>query len=93
MRFFSLPGNSRTGNEASSVLFLVALVISLVHSAAAIRSIGSNSLATCMDNSGISATTFDILFTPDNSSLAFNINGVSTISGDVKGMCPLVASY
>jgi hypothetical protein len=39
-----------------------------------------------MDNSGISATTFDILFTPDNSSFSFNIDGVSTISGDVTGI-------
>jgi hypothetical protein len=41
-----------------------------------------------MDNSGIGATTFDVQFTPDNSSFAFNIDGVSTISGNVTGMKP-----
>jgi len=38
-----------------------------------------------MDNSGIGATTFDVLYTPDNNSFAFNIDGVSTISGNVTG--------
>ena len=69
----------------SLFLLLQITLFSFIQSAVAIRAIGSKSLATCMDNSGIGATTFDVLFTPDNSSFAFNINGVSTISGNVTG--------
>ena len=85
---FSLPSRIHgvPGCSASSV-FLVLSIASLLflQSVEAIRQIGSKSLATCMDNSGIGATTFDVLYTPDNSSFAFNIDGVSTISGNVTG--------
>lgn len=46
-----------------------------------------------MDNSMIGATTFDVSFTPDNSSLAFNIDGVSTINGNVTGMFQIIKCY
>jgi len=36
-----------------------------------------------MTNSSFSATLFHVLFTPDNASLAFEINGISQISGNV----------
>ena len=87
---FSLPNrthNSMSSSLSSSLFLIFSLIsLSLLHSAEAIRVIGSRSLATCMDNSGIGATTFDVSFTPDNSSFAFNIDGVSTISGNVTGI-------
>jgi len=43
----------------------------------------SNSLNPCIANSSFSATLFDVVFTPDNGTLAVNINGVSQISGNV----------
>jgi hypothetical protein len=43
----------------------------------------SNSLNTCMEDSKFSATLFKVVFTPDNGSLAFDINGISQISGKV----------
>lgn len=36
-----------------------------------------------MANSNVSASLFQVTFTPDNSSLALNINGLSSISGNV----------
>jgi ML-like domain len=86
---FSLPTRTQNAFRPSvSSIFIILSILSLsfIQSVAAIRQIGSKSLATCMDNSGIGATTFDVLFTPDNSSFAFNINGVSTISGNVTGI-------
>jgi hypothetical protein len=84
----SLPRGTRDVSRTPSFFFLLLsfLFLSFFESVQALRQIGSNSLATCMDNSGISATTFDVLFTPDNSSFAFNIDGVSTISGNVTGI-------
>jgi len=51
--------------------------------ASAIRMFESNSLNPCMANSSFSATLFNVVFTPDNGTLAVNINGVSQISGNV----------
>ena len=61
----------------------VAAILSLSSSVAAINYIGSDSLNPCQDNSGFTATLFDVTFTPNNGSLAYNINGVSSISGNV----------
>ncbi|EOD43400.1 putative duf907 domain protein [Neofusicoccum parvum UCRNP2] len=64
--------------------WLVALVVAAFPlSAAAEQLIKSNSLNPCMANSGLSATLFNVVFTPANRSLAFNIVGVSDISGNV----------
>ncbi|KAF1982690.1 TRP-domain-containing protein [Aulographum hederae CBS 113979] len=43
----------------------------------------STSLNPCMDNSHFSATLFNVVFTPDNGLLSFDINGISAISGNV----------
>jgi len=65
-----------------SWLLLAALSFLLPFSSA-IRMFESNSLNPCMANSSFSATLFDVVFTPDNGTLAVNINGVSQISGNV----------
>lgn len=84
----SLPNRTHNAirSSFSSALLIFAFIFALLQSVDAVRVIGSKSLATCMDNSGIGATTFDVSFTPDNNSFAFNIDGVSTISGNVTGM-------
>ena len=85
MRFF-LPNWAPNRTHFSAFLMLTLISLLLVHPVDAVRVIGSKSLATFMANSGIGATTFVVSFTPDNSSFAFNINGVSTISGNVTGI-------
>src|ERR1700722_6853294 len=51
--------------------------------ATALRLIESNSLDTCMQNSQLIATSFNAVFTPNNQSLAFHLEGNSQISADV----------
>ncbi|KAF1937627.1 TRP-domain-containing protein [Clathrospora elynae] len=48
------------------------------------RLIESRSLNPCMTNSSFSATLFNVVFTPNNRSLAFNIEGISNIAGKVE---------
>jgi ML-like domain len=67
----------------STFSFVTAALAALVPFTSAERILESNSLATCMDNSSFSATLFNVAFTPDNGSLAFSLNGVSQISGNV----------
>jgi hypothetical protein len=43
----------------------------------------SNSLNTCQDNSGFSASLFNVVFTPNNNSASVNIIAVSSIQGSV----------
>ena len=49
----------------------------------ALRLIESNSLDTCMQNSQLVATSFNAVFTPNNQSIAFHIDGNSQVSSDV----------
>lgn len=62
---------------------LSALTALLPAAATAERLIESKSLNPCMANSSFSATLFNVVFTPDNKTLTFNIVGVSDISGNV----------
>lgn len=77
----------RFARSSISILLAVAALL-FSHSVEAIDEIGSKSLATCMENSGIFATTFAVSFTPGNNSFAFNIDGTSTVSGNVTGNLP-----
>ncbi|KAK5168128.1 putative flavin carrier protein 3 [Saxophila tyrrhenica] len=43
----------------------------------------STSLNACQANSSFSATLFDVVFTPNNGTFAWDVNGVSTINGNV----------
>ena len=53
--------------------------------------IESNSLNPCQDNSNFTATLFNVVFTPDNNSLAFDIVGMSSISGYVIAEIDVIA--
>ncbi|TLD26074.1 TRP-domain-containing protein [Venturia nashicola] len=64
----------------SPLSLLLAVFIPLV---SAIRMFESNSLSTCMSNSSFSATLFNVVFTPDNGTLTFDINGISQIASKV----------
>ena len=59
--------------------------------ASAEQLIKSNSLNSCQANSGFTATLFDVIFTPANRSLAFNVVGVSSISGNVTAEIQFIA--
>lgn len=58
--------------------------------ASAERVITSKSLNPCLANSGFSATLFLVALTPNNRSLSFDIEGVSTIAGNVNAEFELV---
>jgi len=51
--------------------------------ASAERILYTTSLSTCQDNSSFAAKLFDVTFTPDNGTINFNVNGDSTIQGNV----------
>jgi hypothetical protein len=72
----------RLSNMAPLSLLFAALC-ALLPFASAIRMVESNSLNECMPNSNFSATLFRVVFTPDNGTLSFQLNGVSQISGKV----------
>ena len=66
-------------------------ILSLPPSASPMRLIESQSLNPCQANSSFTATLFNVIFTPDNNSLAFNILGVSSISGYVTAEIEVIA--
>lgn len=57
----------------------------------AIRLIKSNSLNPCQDNSNFTASLFNVVFTPDNDTLAFDVVGVSSIQGNVTAQLEVIA--
>lgn len=70
-----------------SLLWLAAAALPL---ASAERIIEAKSLNPCMANSGFSASLFNVAFTPNNASLAFEIVGISTITGNVMAQVDLL---
>ena len=69
----------------------LATIVSLAPFASPMRLIESESLDPCQANSSFTATLFNVIFTPDNNSLAFNILGVSSISGYVTAELEFIA--
>lgn len=71
--------------RASTITTLITslLVALLPATTFADRLLRSSSLNTCQENSNFSATLFDVVFTPNNGSLAFDVVGVSSIEGNV----------
>lgn len=67
----------------SPFIFLTSL-LSLVPNASATKFIESSSLNTCQDNSSLTASLFNVVFTPNNRTLTFDIVGVSNIQGNVS---------
>lgn len=79
MRFFKNGLTSALGLLASTQV------------ASAIYVIESNSLNTCMDNSLFTADLFDFSLTPSNNSASVEINGFSSITGNVVAVIQVVA--
>jgi hypothetical protein len=65
-------------------------LVALVPHIAADPAITSKSLNPCLANSGFSATLFLVALTPNNRSLSFDVEGVSTISGNVNAEVELL---
>lgn len=71
--------------------FLLAILTSLLPVASAIRFLETKSLNLCQEDSSFTASLFNVIFTPNNGSLAFDIVGVSTISGKVTADVEIIA--
>ncbi|PVH89285.1 TRP-domain-containing protein [Cadophora sp. DSE1049] len=59
-------------------------LLSLFSGASAVKLIESKSLNTCQDNSSFTASLFNVVFTPNNRTLTFDVVGVSSIQGNVS---------
>ena len=68
---------------SSSCSLALTSLLAIVPSASALRLIKSNSLNPCQANSSFTASLFNVIFTPENNSLAFDVVGVSSIQGNV----------
>lgn len=77
------PSRRRGGSIAKSLLAAACLLL-LPAAVSAERKLSSTALSTCMENSGFSATFFNVTFTPDDGQLYFHINGQSLITGNVR---------
>ncbi|RDL39074.1 Uncharacterized protein BP5553_03414 [Venustampulla echinocandica] len=66
----------------SPFLFLTSF-LSLLSTASSLKLIESKSLNACQGNSSFTASLFNVIFTPDNRTITFDIVGVSSIQGNV----------
>ncbi|TVY58156.1 Flavin carrier protein, partial [Lachnellula suecica] len=58
--------------------------LSLLSGVSAIRLIESKSLNTCQANSSFTASLFNVVFTPENKTITYDIVGVSSVQGNVS---------
>lgn len=58
-------------------------ILSLLPVVSSTKLIESKSLNSCQDNSSFTASLFDVVFTPDNRTVTFNVVAVSSIQGNV----------
>jgi hypothetical protein len=70
---------------------LVGGLLAFSSAAAAADILRSTSLATCMENSGFSATLFNVSFTPGDGQLRMKIKGSSKIVGTVRARLTVLA--
>ena len=72
--------------------FLGALTtLALATFSSAERIIQSSSLNSCQDGSNFTATLFNVAFTPDNNTLALDLIGVSSITGNITAQIQVLA--
>ncbi|KAL8949817.1 MAG: hypothetical protein Q9222_004104 [Ikaeria aurantiellina] len=81
----------RSSTSSRPLCLLLAVISTLLQCTSAIRLIESKSLNPCQENSSFTATLFNVVFTPDNGSLAFDVVGVSSISGYVNAEVDVIA--
>ncbi|KAL8828262.1 MAG: hypothetical protein Q9170_006679 [Blastenia crenularia] len=73
----------RPSFSSRALCLLLTVITSLFHVSSAARMLESKSLNPCQDGSLFTANLFNVVFTPDNRTIAFDIKGVSSISGYV----------
>lgn len=73
----------RLPSQFRAVCLFFTAIATFIQFSSAIRLIESKSLNPCQDNSSFTATLFNVVFTPNNGSIAFEVTGVSSISGYV----------
>ncbi|KAI9671961.1 MAG: hypothetical protein M1817_002308 [Caeruleum heppii] len=81
----------RLNSIRSSSSLTLTFLLALLPLTAAVRLIESKSLNPCMPNNKFSASLFDVIFTPDNGTLHFEIIGVSSIAGNITAELEVVA--
>lgn len=67
----------------SPLSLLITALLAILPATSAERLIQSSSLNECQDNSKFSASLFNVVFTPSNESIAFDVVGTSTITGNI----------
>lgn len=77
--------------QLSSCIAFVATFLTFTPYTSAIRLIESRSLNPCQDNSNFTATLFNVVFTPDNRTLTFDVVGMSSIQGNVTAELQVIA--
>lgn len=78
-------------SPSSSIAFLLTSLLAFSPFTSAVRMIESKSLNPCQDNSNFTASLFNVVFTPDNHTLAFDVVGVSSIQGNVTAELQVIA--
>ncbi|CAN8095857.1 unnamed protein product [Discula destructiva] len=73
----------RTQRRLAVLLLGVSQLLAPVAAAAEDSLLYTTSLSTCQDNSGFSASLFDVVYTPNNNSLAVDMTASSTVQGYV----------
>lgn len=73
------------------LLSFLAILSTVSPFASALRFIESKSLNPCQSSLSFNATLFNVIFTPNNGSLAFDIIGVSAIAGNVTADIEIIA--
>jgi hypothetical protein len=81
----------RFQRASSTPTLIISLLTTFLPSSYAIRLIESKSLNPCQDNSNFTASLFNVVFTPDNNTLAFDVVGVSSIQGNVTAELMVIA--
>lgn len=73
----------RFSTRLASSATLIWAFLGFVSQTSAVMLIESEALEVCQSNSGLTASLFNVVFTPANNTVSFNIVGISTISGNV----------
>lgn len=68
--------------KLSPLTILIPLISFIASTASAERILQSTSLSECIDNSNFTAKLFNVVFTPDNYTIAIDVDGTSTLSGN-----------
>ena len=74
-----------------SIALLSSSLLALTSSVSATQLIQSTSLNSCQANSGFTASLFNVVFTPNNGTLSYSVNGISTISGNIIADLQIIA--